>query len=121
MRLKHKVPCNKCPWRKASLAGWLGGYPAEYYADAVQANEVPACHLQDYGPDSPKTAMCVGALTTMANGCISAWKTEGGDDAKAIVGRRDDTFAHPTKFYEHHTDHPWVHPLMRGNREDANV
>lgn len=49
----------------------------------------------------------------MANSCTSAWKTEGGDEAKAIVGRRDDTFRHPSEFYEYHSERPWVHPLLR--------
>lgn len=114
MKLHHKVPCAECPWRKIAAPGWLGGYPAEYYADAVAENEVPACHLRDHGPASPDTAFCVGALSTMANGCISAWKSPGGDEAKAVVGKRDDTFRHPALFYQHHTGQPYVQRLLRG-------
>jgi hypothetical protein len=119
MNLHHKTPCAECPWRLSAPAGWLGGTTDEFYADAVAANEVPACHLRDKGPDDPETAMCVGALSVMANGCISAWKTEGGEEAKQIIGRRDDTFAHPMKFYEHHTSKPWVHPLLRTKEQAA--
>lgn len=113
MRLYHRTPCRECPWRKTSPAGWLGGFAPEYYADAVSANEVPACHMQDFGPDEDETAMCAGALSVMTNSCTSAWKTEGGDEAKTIVGKRDDTFGHPAQFYEHHAGKPWVHPLLR--------
>lgn len=120
MKLRHKTPCAECPWRTASVQGWLGGHAPEYYADAVQANEVPACHLQDEGADSDRTAMCAGALSVMANACSSAWKTPGGDEAKAIVGKRDDTFRHPAFFYEYHTfGEKWVHPLLRPAKEEA--
>lgn len=113
MKCKHKTPCNECPWREIAPAGWLGGHSPSFYADAVQNNEVPACHLQDHGPDNDRTAMCAGALSVMANACISAWKTEGGDEARQKVGRRDDTFKHPSLFYEHHAGTPYVHPLAR--------
>jgi hypothetical protein len=113
MKLCHDEPCPECPWREASPAGYLGGHAPEYYADAVQANEVPPCHMQDFGPDDPRSAMCAGALSVMANQCLSAWKTPGGDGAKVSVGRRDDTFRHVAMFYEHHAGQPYVHPLLR--------
>lgn len=113
LKLKHTTRCSECPWRKDSPAGWLGGWSPEFYTDAVQNNEVPACHLQDHGLDSDDTAMCAGALSVMANACISAWKTEGGDEAKQRVGKRDDTFQHPALFYKHHAGQEYVHPLMR--------
>lgn len=115
MRLIHKVPCAECPWRLICPEGWLGGYTAEQYADPVQENEVPACHLRDHGPDNDNTAFCVGALSTMANACISAWKSLGGDEAKGIVGRRDDTFQRPALFYKHHTGRDYTNRLLRGN------
>lgn len=114
MKLKHKKPCAECPWRKNSPAGWLGGHSAYYYADAVTANEVPACHLQDHGPDSDDTAMCAGALSVAANACIQPHKTIGGVEARDIVGRSSDTFAHPKMFYEHHEEgKDWVPPALR--------
>lgn len=83
-------------------------------------NEVPACHCRDRGPENADTAMCAGALSVMANGCVSAWNAAGdGEAAKQTVGKRDDTFAHPVKFYEHHTGEPWVHPLLRKQKESA--
>lgn len=113
MKLCHDEPCAECPWRKIAPAGWLGGWPAEYYADAVQANEVPACHMQDFGADDDRTAMCAGALSVMVNGAQSAWRTEGGDEARAEVGKREDTFTNFAEFYKYHTGRDWVHPLAR--------
>lgn len=77
-------------------------------------NEVPACHCRDDGPESDETAFCAGALSVMANGCVSAYNAAGdGEAARQIVGRRDDTFRHPMFFYEHHAGTPYVHPFMR--------
>lgn len=112
-KLIHRTPCAECPWRKKAAKGWLGGYTAESYADAVQANEVPACHLRDHGPESDDTAFCVGALAVMSNQCVSAWKIEGGDEAKKAIGKRLDCFAHAREFYKHHAKKEYVHPLLR--------
>ncbi len=113
MKLRHKTSCAECPWRPEAPAGWLGGFTPEYYTDAVMNNEVPACHLTDYGPGDCRTSMCAGALATMANGCVSAWKTVGGEEARQTVGRSEAAFAHPYKFFEHHAEEPYTHPLLR--------
>lgn len=113
MKLKHKHPCGECPWRKKAPAGWLGGFTAEHYTDAVRNNEVPACHNKDFGPESDKTAMCVGALAVMSNSCVLADKTPGGLEARAYIGRRQDVFQHYTQFYEYHAGKPYLHPLLR--------
>jgi len=114
MKLHHTTPCNECPWRKEAPAGWLGGFTAEFYTDAVMNNEVPACHCRDHGPEDDNTAFCAGALSVMANGCVSAWNALGeGEQARQTVGRRDDTFGHPVLFYQYHAGTPYVHPLIR--------
>lgn len=113
MQLHHKTPCNECPWRKASPAGWLGGVTPEFYADAVQMNEAPACHLRDSGPDDDDTAFCVGALGTMANQCILPDRSPGAPEARREIGRRDDCFGHVALFYKHHAGQDYVHPFAR--------
>lgn len=113
MQLKYKKPCHECPWRKDAPAGWLGGHSAETYADAVDNNEVPACHLNDYGPKAPRTAMCAGALGTMSNQCKSAYNTDGGDAARQVVGQNPECFSHVAEFYTHHTDQAYVPPILR--------
>lgn len=113
MKLKHQTPCNECPWRLSAPKGWLGGHSAEFYADSVAMNDSPACHLSDHGPDSPKTAFCVGALACAANACIVPYHQEGAREARVAIGKREDVFSHPSKFYEHHTNRPYMHPLLR--------
>lgn len=115
MRLIHKTPCNECPWRKTSAVGWLGGFTAEFYADALALNEAPACHLQDFGPDVDETAFCAGALAVAKNACVSLNRSSGdADAAKDVVGKRDDCFSHHSHFYEHHTDgDKYQSPILR--------
>lgn len=113
MKCRHKEPCEECPWRLTSPKGWLGGHDPEMYADAVAENEVPACHLVDYGPDDDRTSMCAGALAVAANACIQPYKTEGGIEAVKMVGRRDDVFTHPALFYTYHSGKEWVMRILR--------
>lgn len=114
MRLRHKTPCRECPWRTVSAQGYLGGHSPEMYADAVQENEAPACHMQpDHGPDDPRTTFCAGALATISNACILPHKSPGAREASMEVGRRDDCFQHPAKFYEYHAGKPYVIPIIR--------
>lgn len=115
LKLKHKKPCKECPWRLEAPKGWLGGQSPEMYADAVDNNEVPACHLKDFGPDSDKTAMCVGALSTMANQCKAAHNTKGGEKARQTVGRNMLCFLHVAAFYKHHTNKVYLTPMLREN------
>lgn len=113
MKLHHSQPCNECPWRKDAPAGWLGGFDPEFYADAVQMNEAPACHNRDHGPDNDDTAFCAGALATMANQCLLPHRSPGAPEARAEVGRRDDCFGHLALFYEHHCGVAYTHPMAR--------
>lgn len=113
MKLRHKDPCAECPWRKNAPAGYLGGHAAEYYADAVSANEIPPCHLQDKGPDNPKSSFCVGALSVAANSCISPHNTDGAVEAKTVIGKRDDTFKWVRDFFKHHTGRDYMPFLLR--------
>lgn len=101
-RLIHKTPCNECPWRKDSVQGYLGGYDPQWYADVVQDNQVPSCHLRDHGPENPETAYCVGALHTAANGCIMPSDARE-REARNQVGANPDCFGHPSLFYAYHT------------------
>lgn len=119
MKLFRKVPCPQCPWRRKALPGWLGGImpsvteSASYYADAVGNNEIPPCHLVDFGPDDDRSRFCVGALATSRNQCIHPDKTRGAPEAAREVGRRDDCFSHVREFYKHHTGEDYTSPLLR--------
>lgn len=120
MKLKHVTPCAECPWRKTAPKGWLGGHPAEYYADAVGAGEVPACHLHDHGPDNGNTAFCAGALACMSNQFMVPTGhfpgQEGAIAARRQVGPMDSVFAHHRTFFSYHTGTEYKHPILRGRK-----
>jgi hypothetical protein len=113
MKLVHKEPCPECPWRKASVAGWLGGHDPHYYSDAVAEGEIPACHCADFGSDDDRTAFCAGATSVMANMCLLPVKQKGAAEAVKTVGKRLDTFAHAAFFHQHHTGEAWVPRILR--------
>lgn len=123
MKICHTEPCAECPWRKDSLQGYLGGHPAEYYADAVAEGVIPACHMKDFGPEDDRTAYCAGAASVLANSAKMAEQREPGqEEAEAMrktVGKRGDTFFHPMVFYKYHTGEDYVMPLMRRLGVDA--
>lgn len=111
-RLIHKTPCRECPWRTTSAQGYLGGHTPEWYADVVQENQVPSCHLSDHGPESPRTAYCVGALHTAANGCIMP-HDQRERDARNQMGPNPDCFDHPALFYRYHAGKDYVIRIVR--------
>lgn len=113
MKLRHLEPCSECPWRLVAPQGWLGGHTPELYADAVANNEVPACHLRDFGPLNPRTSMCAGSLATARNACILPHKTIDGREAAIAVGKRDDCFKNPRDFFEYHAQRPYVPFILR--------
>ena len=113
MKLHHKKPCKDCPWKKDSLQGWLGGHDPYYYADAIQENEISACHNRDHGPESDVTAFCVGALATSKKQCIGSYKSPGSDQAKKEIDGIDDCFNTVYEFFEYHTGEKYQSRLMR--------
>mgnify|MGYP003691834865 FL=1 len=99
--LRHKKPCNECPWRRKHVPGWLGGYEPEDFVNQVQWDGPPVpCHktLED---GSKGEAMCAGALIFMKNSCKSAQHPDYGD-ALARVEKSDEVFNWPHEFLAHH-------------------
>lgn len=58
-----KEPCNDCPWRRASTAGWLGPDDALGWLAAVHSETAIACHqtIPDGGGWAENTKQCRGA------------------------------------------------------------
>ena len=110
LKLKHKTPCNECPWRLSSLPGYLGGNTPETYADMVQCNTAPPCHTKD-------GAFCVGGLAVLNNSCTAPRYPAGAADAAEIIGERGDCFKWVRDFYRHHSGKDYVHPIERAMRD----
>ncbi len=71
-------PCDDCPWRKTSVAGWLGAAAPERFALSILADTRLPCHQTiDYSDpnwkhkwlDGEQGTLCTGALQMSANIC----------------------------------------------------
>lgn len=116
--LKHKTPCNECPWRRNHPAGWLGGYEPEEFTNQVQFDGPPLpCHKTiPPGDDMSKaTAMCAGALIFMKNSCKSARHPAYGDALAQVEKDPVNVFNWPHEFLEYHRDPDgWVKNAKAG-------
>lgn len=120
-KLKHTSPCKECPWRKNSLQGFLGGNSAEQYADHLQFNVIPECHLHSTYEDDEtgelvEGVLCAGALATSANACILPRYAEQAE-AREVVGKREDCFQHHRDFFRYHMGEDYVLPFNRPTNE----
>lgn len=105
---KCKTPCNDCPFRKNSLAGWLADYtPMELHS--IVMNELPfPCHLT-HQEDLPwdkvgasNTPLCAGALRYMKKNAKSPRRKDLNDLVKEITLSECDNILSVPEFFEHH-------------------
>lgn len=89
-----KTPCRECPWRRASLAGWVGGNTPEEWAELAQSELRIWCHLRGY-------LECRGAAIFRRN--IAKLPR----DASVLLLEADRVavFANPAEFIAHHRAH----------------
>lgn len=131
MKLRHKKPCDECPWRRVHPAGWLGGYPAEDFVNQVQFDGPPLpCHKTvtaglDPDADLPDSvSMCAGALIFMRNSCKAAQHPAYGDARDQVEPDPVNVFQWPKEFLDHHRDREgWVQAAkarMDARRNEGN-
>src|SRR4051812_31524894 len=70
MQITSRKPCNACPFRRKSLAGWLGPWQVEDLLWALGRQEFP-CHLtikgDDQSSEDPTLMGCAGAAIFLNN------------------------------------------------------
>lgn len=77
-KLPVAKPCSQCPFRRASMPGWLGAGSPESFLDCMQRDEPLPCHqtieyddlnwLPKWMAQGADTGhMCAGALIFLAN------------------------------------------------------
>jgi hypothetical protein len=115
--LKFKSPCNDCPFRRGSAAGWLGSGTPESFVNGATADYDPSgelpCHQTiDYSDPEwretqlPEAAACVGALQF----CENNMKTPRDPERAAIraeVGTNPDVFDWAREFIDYHRGAEW--------------
>jgi hypothetical protein len=72
-------PCNQCPFRRASAAGWLGDATPEEFIASALADELMPCHStvnyesknwkSEMAKSTSKVQHCAGARIMYANQC----------------------------------------------------
>ncbi len=61
---QHTKPCSDCPWRRDSVAGWLGPLKPEEWVEAARSDIRVPCHVIS-------NQQCAGAAIYRANTCKS--------------------------------------------------
>lgn len=102
-------PCAECPFRRASLPGYLGSDTPENFIATALADYPMPCHLTvDYSDPEWRAKweragegrLCAGAAIFFANLC----KLSRDRDRPALPVDRALVFAHPGEFLAHHGD-----------------
>lgn len=107
MKLRHKTPCNECPFRRKSLPGYLGNATPEEFLGATLNDTPMPCHKTvDYTKKTwrkslgtERVAHCAGSLIFYANMC----KLHRDRSMPRLEKDRENVFSRPDEFLKHHT------------------
>jgi hypothetical protein len=107
VKFDRRDPCPKCPFRKDSAPGWLGGHSPRDLLDVVLRDGAWPCHQTHEGMSfeaarkHPTVQHCGGAAAFASNICKVSRDTEVAAHQR-VVGRRADVFGLPQGFLAHH-------------------
>lgn len=107
--LGRTTPCEKCPWRKNSVRGYLGeDEPLHFYQQSVTGEGDMPCHMViDYAdPDwlenqYPEADYCAGNLIYFRNH-MKTPRRKPLAGAVARVKRSKAVFSGPREWFRHH-------------------
>jgi len=101
MKLGGKTPCNECPWRRSSPAGYFAEHSWEEYAQLARFQIPTACH-KTVGEGREPT-LCVGMAQMLNNSCSTPR-----DPAHAVevaaAGKNPEVFRWLHEAAEHHAE-----------------
>jgi hypothetical protein len=102
-----ETPCAECPFRRASMAGWLGRSPPEEFVQLIGFEYPMPCHLSvDYEDKKWREKweageigkLCRGALIYARNSC----KRFDNRALPTLPADRENFFSNPMEFVKHH-------------------
>lgn len=113
MKSPLKAPCQKCPFRRVSIAGWLGSStPREFMEQTLGDSPMP-CHCTvDYSTPNWREEMesttggssnarfCAGAIIFFSN----MMKLSRDRMRPALKADKVAVFSSPAEFFAHHHD-----------------
>lgn len=96
----RKRPCGGCPWRRSSIAGWLGPFDAEEWVALARSDEPIACHesIEVDGEWTENTLQCAGAAIFRGNTAKSPRNPE----VAKFPPNTELVFGRATEFLDHH-------------------
>lgn len=113
---QHAQPCSRCPFRRGSLPGWLGGATAENFQRMAQSEARMPCHTagkdragidyseaQEPGTREHALPQCAGRAIHWANQ-LKTPRVAGQllELPKNTIG----VFEWPIEFLNHHKEYP---------------
>lgn len=107
--LRHKEACERCPWRRTSLPGWLGDETPSAFLWATQREHMMPCHCGvDYeDPDWKEKLVdaphCAGSLVFMKNNCQLPIHPDLREMVEQVE-QSEDVFQWGKEFLDHHQD-----------------
>jgi hypothetical protein len=117
--LKHKTPCDRCPWRRTSLRGWLGVETPSGFLWATQRESMMPCHCgvdyedPDWEAKLEGAAHCAGSLVFLKNNMqLPVNRTL--REMVEQVEKSDDVFQWGKEFLDHHTIEPFCSNRIGG-------
>lgn len=111
MKDYRKKPCKDCPFKKTSLAGWLGNQKPENIISYLEQDHEFPCHntipkgsnlvSAEEAKNSETMQHCAGALIMHKKSCkrsrdskVAQWQSD--------IKSDDDVFSHKSQFLDHH-------------------
>lgn len=113
-------PCDECPWRRASIPGYVGPHDAETWVAAAHSDAPIACHKtistssRDGETDTSYTHQCAGAAVFRAN----VHKMPRDPSVARMPADRERTFASNQEFLAHHDLQPRMMQLRKWMLEE---
>lgn len=107
-----KEPCNECPWRRESAAGWLGPHPPEDWIMMAHGETPIMCHKTVTEDENFEgTKQCRGAAMFRAHIAKSPRRA----DMPTGPVDKEKVFATNDEFMEHHTKNAEVNGWHNGD------
>lgn len=98
--VKHKQPCNECPFRRVAAAGWLGGGTvAAWVSDLTFGDTAFVCHMAE---QEGKRHMCAGSMIHYRNSLKVPRDPTFADAVMQYAPDKEKVFAWTHEFKEHH-------------------
>lgn len=108
MKDKLDEPCRECPFRRTSLAGYLGRNDAKSFIERVDRQRPNECHMTvDYNDPQWKekiddAILCAGAATYLANTLSSPRDPEYQAAVDRLGPDHETVFSWTDEFLAHH-------------------